>query len=436
MTRPLRTMSFNPMSKFLPGYQAIRFSEVIGEPCRSGPPTEVNVILKAAAGWFAEIDEARTLSIIGRTCNEEVIDQFFSRHRVAALAEEIVKSLTDSCKQCITRILDTKPVLRHNDESPLVQRTRRRLQATITILARLLVRFSPDKIPELWPIASAIHNSSYTYDNNFFPKELTELFDSLILASDDSTVESHLLELAEIPKWMIAANHNLFDLRFPNFLDTVKTRKPQLKPSSRDGVWKPVIDQLLHTMESGAPTIRDAAAFRLVSLWGFKLLTSAQIEHLRAIFWKSVSKSDGLPADWKFYSTIWLIFPPVNGEPIAERLRKWALPDLDTAQPPAINPDRLRCWLRGSITKNQAEKSPLVWSIADAKLMLSHIQFWWDKEGKSTQLRLPQKQSPLYWGIFNNDEIVQDVVACDRENRHPKNSQAKVVVGLRDYPRR
>jgi hypothetical protein len=410
----------NLLAKLLPAYQFMRLTEEAPYPPRCGNWILSEKVLEHVARWFSRHDVVRTLTLTCRLASEGVIKTFLTRHRVAALPIDSVEELHTVSMHAIREGIHRIPVP-GNPREPEVERALRRVEAGITILARVVVRLPQSRLGELLTLATELYNSMAVRQHMTLPRELSELFQSLMLAMPREDLEARALELVSLP----VPGSRTFPVRLPQHWPEPALDLPQrlqgLKRAPRNALWARAVAMLLEAAAEEAWEVRSNALGRLLVLHHFGVLTNSELGHWSRLIWRKVSQATGLPEMPGVQNSACLSLPGPPGRSVVDLFRRYLAQGnlLRFTQPVAgadgvvrrqftayLNPDAyILDWLGatevpGGPTKPGREF--VNWKRTEAVSLLRKFRDWWEEEGRD--LLITTANSP-YFGSMQEEPI-------------------------------
>ncbi len=370
-----------------PAYELIRFSEDAPYPPRVGDVRLCFDKLKTAANWFIPYDAVRTQSLVCRLMDSKLTNEYFSRHRIAALPDEQVllchqlarKTLRDAAE--IPGVSDAQP------STPVIRRAQNRLATSIELIARTAIRLSRDELAQLWNVALDLYSSPMAFRGQALVNPMHNLFKSLFDAMPQSELQNRFQDVVTLP---IPGSRDFQvwnQTSWPHLLSDFRRRISELTRTQRDEDWSSITTELLTLAESDDRRVRNRALLRLHTLFDYRCLRPEAVEKLAAVYWNDCG-GDGLPVADVFEKYACLILPEPESGISIERFRNYALSEpLRTLQAGVAKPNSLLSdWLgataplRGSFS---ATRRFIDWSLEDVGHMVHEIKTWWNESGKS-----------------------------------------------------
>lgn len=360
--------------------------------------------------WLVTADPVRTETVLCRTADKSLINQYFSRHRVAALSAEAVEQFQRIARQAIAyshpTLLDGNAKL----DNPIVQRARNRFSAGIEILGRVAVRLGTQDCAELWRLAMELYRSRAVTHGIGESGPLSQLLKSLILTTPGETLAEKLPEIMALPIPGSKAFPVIHREAWPELATQVKERLPTLTSGERPAAWAPTISMLLDAAEERDEFIRGRALARLSVLNSCNYMNASENRRLAKIYWSKIDEATNLPD----VSTLWnfssLSMPETKKGQAATLFRKYAttsqLPDLS---PGAVNQNALLIdWLNAAHDESDEEakdgRGRLRFGHSEVLTMLDRIASWWERSGKAELAK--RREQPSEYHVLAEGELI------------------------------
>ena len=187
------------IDKLLPAYQYMRIVEEGPCPPRCGSVSLSNKPLKTIAEWLIVHDPIRTQSLVCRLLDEQLIERYFSRHRVASLSADSAESFVEIAQRAIEQSLPDSISRRDAESSAFVDRAHERLRAGIELLSRVVVRVSPDACSYMCTQAIRLYSSPTVRNSVVLPRSVANLITNLITCFPLEELEKRLFDLISLP---------------------------------------------------------------------------------------------------------------------------------------------------------------------------------------------------------------------------------------------
>jgi hypothetical protein len=388
-------------TKLLPAYQFMRLTEEAPYPPRCGNLVLSEKLLEHIARWFSKHDIVRTLTIISRLASTNVVEAFLTRHRLAALPMEGIQELHAIGTYAIREGIRRVPVAGNPRESRVVERALQRLIAGISILARVVVRLPPPCLDEVFTLALEVYSSIAARQQLSLPRELEELFRSLVLAMPRETLQARALELFSLP----VPGSRSFPVELPRdwpepAFDLPK-RLQSLERLASDEAWTRMIAELLEAAGEDQEAGRTNALGRLVVLYRFNVLTNSELRQLNRLLWRRVNPATGLPELPGLQKWTCLTLPAPPSVSVIDLFRRYMeqgdllrFTQVETGSDGIarrqftahVNPDAyVLDWLGATRipgSRPEPRRKFVNWTRADAATLLRKLRGWWDEEGR------------------------------------------------------
>lgn len=373
--------------KISPAYEFMRLVEDAGCPPLVG---NINVCvnrLVAAAAWLTPHDPVRTQSLVFRLMNEKTTEEYLSRHRVAALPEDQIRSLYDIAKRALIESQKVPGTGHGPSIEPKTTRAQHRLATSIEVIARTSIRLSSEELSELWEIAVALYAAPVVAHSHSLAKPMENLFASLFLAMPYSQLQGKLRDLVTLPIPRVRGFAVWNEYSWPELTSSFRNRVAKLTSTQLGEEWADVARGLVALVRDPDIRIRDRALIRLSILHEYGCLTAELSQQLADAYWAQAGP-DGLPLSNVFLNSMCLVFPEPEHGTSTKIFHEYCISaPLNAVESGMTSPDNLLIdWLRGTAPLGASEATNrryVKWNISDLSYMMDQMSAWWHSSGKA-----------------------------------------------------
>ncbi len=294
----------------LAAYEMVLIAEATGIP----PSTNHHQLLKeglsAAARILADNEPFLAAQIairIASTDNDELLDDVFSRARVARLPHQAVSLLRDGMLKRVAFGLSGLAVSAagERDWQGLVG-------VSLEVLSRVVLRLPESQLRPLFDEAVAYYRSEvFRRASMFLGRPLSRLLMRILEALPPSAIESLLPVLFGLP---LPQEGDQQADPF-NWVDALRLLPPALRYNAnsnirRDPAWDTIIARLIAASAGSNIENRKAALLRVHRLWAWQLLTPSETLQFAQALWSPAHLGPhGLPSNTDFNPWVFLILP-------------------------------------------------------------------------------------------------------------------------------
>jgi hypothetical protein len=294
-------------------YQMILLAEETGIPAATNHLILFREGLSAATKIIAPDEPwlACQLAIRAESGSDKVIDDVFSRTRIAAFPSSLILLLRDNM---LKRTAYALAIL--GSSGTIVQDWISICSDSIEVLSRVALRLSPTQLNILFSEIVGYYRSPIMRKRSIFLGEsLGHLLTRILESLPDDDIERLLPDLFTLP----LVHERGFEADEHRWLDPVAALPESFLPGKladppRDAVWTGIIARLSDLASDGDVPNREAAVLRLHKLWKWNLLSAAETELFASALWAPVHlDEDGLPSHTRYFRWAFLMLPvPAN----------------------------------------------------------------------------------------------------------------------------
>ncbi len=383
----------------LPPFQLFRLVE------EAGVPTQVGNLLDSpkkcllnAAKWFQKQDQTRVQSIMCRTFDDKLLNQYFTRYGVAMLPERDINEWSVRClrilNDAIWRMLSVEKY--HLD--PIADRAHSQLVLSLKILLRIAIRMPVEKLKETFEVVIKLWGSGPTLRSHTFHESLSKLLAGLVRQMPKKQRVAAVLELVTLPlagingRFMMDISCNDISVYVPIDTNLISRRAH----SERLKIFVHSLTSLSKnaTIESGTA---HRVFQRLTWFYTNGLLTPTECKSFAKILWKEVKSDSDVPNPYPFSREACLHWPEPTRGMAAARLKESILRTPIPRFRDGIEVDDGRLFTIWKSTaeypgqKTRSGGGYIEWSEGEAIQILDSILEWWNEEGKS----LKEQRAPF-----------------------------------------
>lgn len=378
--------------------QFLRLSEEAGYPPRAG-----NVKLAAdqfvdAAGWLVRLDVRIAAHAMVRTCEKKKAEKFFSRHRVAALSDELAEDLVSDLSSAVDGALRTLSSPQSARGEGSEEANNSRLQTALELLSRLCVRLPPEKMGAHLDKAVELYESEVMRRRLLLHKPLLNLFRRLLQSMNAASVEDQLLELVSLPIPGVGG----FDVPL---LDTWLEPCQHIRAGSvsrgarqDETRWVAAVARLIDLASESQGERRPRSVARLTKLHEHDLLNGDEKIAFEAALWNQTDPDTCLPSGTWLHKWAFLELSGQHPDQAKKLFRDYCLnaelprfrrvsEDEDGKPVTTIvglsAPNLLLIDIaRGTSKRGDGCSNAVDWSSEEAKQIFAHLKGWWEEEGQ------------------------------------------------------
>ena len=378
LRRRRRTLRFPSYAykynRWVAARRAIRLSEVAGLP----PFTEhMNVaadILGVAADELSTSEPEMAARLVLRTSTsdmDKVLQRILSRTRVAMMPADLVRELTEICKDMIKYALPRTVGTSVYDRMPVVMEA----------LSRLVLRLEPEMVEVIFDRALEYYRNEHIARDHQLAHPLRGMLERSWEALPEDRRVSRILDLLSAPiVGMEGFEYPLFNHPDPGdllLLPTIQT-PPPTRTDDNEGRWQEIVSLLVRGLGAGGQA-RKRASRRLESVVFWKRLTEDESSRVAQALWsKKYTDPDDLPGGTLFLDWVFLLFPE-PGPALAERRfrQKWlAASSVPRENAPSL--DDILCQVGFAISGLKDHQQPLELSADECSYLTEVVKKWSD----------------------------------------------------------
>ncbi len=418
-------MGANNFRKEMPAYEAMRFSEIAPLPHGFGNINLFNESLRKAAEWMIPRDSIRADSVMLLLKDMKLIKSYLSRHRVAAMDLDRVKSLFEIVKDGVTKAISPSEKNDPMSNEPEAVCVQFQVSTGIEIMARLCVRLSTSEQLELLDFAFSLFRSEAVARNRHTSDPITTLLHSLILSIPTDSLRSKFRDFVSLPipnadGYLVGNSHSwpypvyMFAQNVSD-IGEVKTQD-----------WNDCVDRLLELAVNGHPVARKRAVVQIDVLCNFGCLGKKRLRKFADVYWAKVEIS-GLPKSDVFHEAHCLALPAPKGVDVQGKFRAHALATAPDSSGTDIN-KLVKNWLdseRVFRDESNPNRKVVEWSETDLKRMIELANQQWEKLKKELEKQVSQAQQ--FASAFGEESIekkIQNLLYALRDVVFPRASKA------------
>jgi hypothetical protein len=375
--------------RLIPAYQHMRLMEEGPYPPNVGRTAAGGKLLQFAAEWLIPYDPVRAQTAACRLLDKSTIEGYLSRHRVAWLSLNDVERFFQLSVRTIEAVQRSAFSSGRRDNEALVKRAHDRMRTALEILSRVVVRIPAERLTDIWMRALQLYSSPIVRDSALLIEPLTELFKSLILASEIEELRHRLLELVALPIPGSPAFAVALPQIWPELSVDIQKRLATSRAIAAPESVDTTINLLLTEAESSNTQVCGRAILRLSVLYENGCLGPHAVRRLARVFWDGVNERTGLPKFWGFRNWGCLAMPEPRVGHAIRRFHRYALNSkLPAIEGGGIFDNLLIDWqnatrpLRESATRDQ-RRQYVEWTSADVSAMLGTMREWWETGGRA-----------------------------------------------------
>lgn len=394
--------------ELLPAYQLMRLTEESGIPPNPGNVTLTSECLRDAAHWFQEIDSVRTQSLIFRLLNKQVRDSYLSRHRVAVLPTETIRDWRRASLHTINAAL-SKAGNQLRPDNFEQARARERLEASITILSRLLIRDSSEALTETWDLFKSLYRAEVVRHSPTLDSPLQSLLRNLQQISPLSLLKDIFPALAELPVPGEAGFSVWHPDLWPDPVVFVGARLVSNSVRIEKQGWTQLIARHIALLDANDAARKKHAFLRVCVFRDLELFNETEISQIARMFWapvKNSTNSSDLPWEpWGHVVPRWaLSWPAPLGASASDRVKKYILEqELGAIHGGLVQPEQFFELVKSATKKVRFSGEPsrvfIRWTRREIKLLFDKIKTWWQSHGKK---QAKEKQKP-HFRLFDDE---------------------------------
>ncbi|MCY2995669.1 MAG: hypothetical protein NTY19_48655 [Planctomycetota bacterium] len=372
-------------------YQLMRLSEEAPYPPTIGDVSFSGTSLRRAAEWFIEHDPVRTRTLVLRLRNKDLTDHYFSRHRIAALPCTGVAELRELAERSLS---DSSAKLTGSESrsDTIAERKRRRLFASIDVLARTIIRAPIEEVLRLWNTALQLYESPVVRMDSYSAEALFRLFHSLIDSLPDGELGPRFRQVIELPIPETKSFRVLNSLQWPELTDYFEKRLPSLSDPVVDETWASVTDRLLQAARDENPGVRSRVIRRLAALFRYGCLDETASKRLAEVYWLRINHH-GLPDVQDLHRWVCLSLPEPEPGVSEERFRRYF------ATTP-FKSDMAIDWIcaTGPAHEQPSQGRRFVdWTSDEIRSMVAKMKDWWDHLDIAAETQRERGHAGVWW---------------------------------------
>lgn len=280
--------------------------------------------LIAASRALAKYEPWLASSVAVRTGDKAVIEDVFSRKRIAAMSEALILRLHDNVYQRATYGLSVLgAAIKRDFEGEQLTAT------AIEVLSRVALRLTGDRLVQLWNQAAAFYRSPTVRQlSTLLGESVSNLMGRVLEALPRSELQALLPKIFALPLV------NELGLRADEIRlkDAVALMPESFKPAEADTSlprspeWSAIIAHLIDAASGSDHSNRSVATFRLFRLWKWNRLTPGEVTEFAEVLWTPDQISEnGLPAHTHFMVSSFLTLPAPSEVDRKERVTKYII---------------------------------------------------------------------------------------------------------------
>ena len=405
----------NYFKRIQPAYEVIRFSEEAPFPPQFTGQSLCADSIKIAGLWLIPHDPIRTDSILFHLKDENLRQEYLSRHRVAAMSNERLTDLYETAKSGLKKALKT-PYSNPSSIEPKAVFLQNTIKTALDIISRLVIRMPHAEQVEILDLSLELYQMEYISRSRYAHDPLGSLFRSLFLAIPESVLVAKFPEISQLPipdtKEFPVFNSHSWPTTVHDFSEAIK-RLPNVNPND----WKKQIDKLLVQFDEGNSVVRNRALLRLETFYGFDCLTKIHIKKLGLIYWKDSMKT-GTPHHQPFHREAVLAFPAPDSIDIESRFKDFVFNnDKNSKTEELVN--LLRSWIYANRVARKPDRKRhtiVKWSEQELQKVLSMVEIVWARLEAMDDSALSDAQRSASWlGARTPDNMIQDVLIALRD---------------------
>ena len=317
---PSYAYRYNRYNRWVAARRAIRLSEVAGLPPFNEHMTVAADVLGIAADELSTSEPEMAARLVLRTSTsdmDKVLQRVLSRTRVAMMPADLVRELTEICKDMIEYALPRTVGAGVYDRMPVVMEA----------LSRLVLRLEPEMVEAIFDRALEYYRNEHIARDHQLAHPLRSMLERSWEALPEDRRVSRTLDLLTAPiVGMEGFEYPLFNHPDPGdllLLPTIQT-PPPIRVDDNEGRWQEIVSLLVRGLGAGGQA-RKRASRRLESVAFWKRLTEDESSRVAQALWsEKYTDPDDLPGGTLFLDWVFLLFPePEPGLAKRRFRRKW-----------------------------------------------------------------------------------------------------------------
>ena len=381
-TRQNSTIRFSThgQTRLLAAYRAVRLPEVAGLPPVNSPDeggfipvSAASGILGLAADQLVDSNPQLAMRLALRICRndrDDTLQRVFSRNHIATLETDAATTIARLCTGVIEHAL---PRLSIPDNAGGSISWIERVQVSLEVLSRLVLRLPPDTVNDTLDLGSVCYKIPQVAQHSLLAAPLDRLLERSWIALPRDERVKRVFDVLSLPISGFEGFSADSEMKDPGSLiledDLLEEREV-----NNEQKFQELIEFLIRSLRAGSD-VRGRSILRLLPFLHSESLTSSELEVIGEALWDGVdpvagnSSGPGSALDW-----IYILFPAPGSDSAVESFRrKWLTPQAGAQDDESTYSSDMLRQVGAAVSALKSYERPLCLNNEDEEHIISQI---------------------------------------------------------------
>lgn len=422
--------------KLLPAFQLFRLTEEAATPTRAGNCTSSSKLLLNAAGWFLKHEPLRVPSILCRTLDDGLLNQYFTRYRVATLEQPEIDEWLARCRRILNAAIPTMLRVEKYHTDPISNRAHSQLVFSLKVMARIALRLPLEQLIEIFSETLRFWGSEPARRSHQFSESLSKLLTDLARQMPSNERAKAVLELVTLPVAGSSGRFVLDEVCY-DIAAYLPTERGLITRHSSAERLKTLLQSLLSLSKTASEEsgTRGRVLRRLYWLYDNGLLTKSEEKAFGKALWSNVKGDSEVPTVRGLNRIACLWCPEPQLGKAAAQLKAFVLKSPVPSFRGGVEMDDNRLttmWAATAEYPGQKTKSGcgrVEWTPSELAQIHKSVFEWWNDEGKN---EFGKNSHPFHHDLVDArlNNILNTLVRVLIPKTAPKSPEAAQIIEI------